>query len=295
MKFQGVYVANATPFNGSEQFDIASYQRHLEWLSDAGVAGFVPCGTTGEGAVLNNDERDAVWKATVDFSKEQGLTVIAGCGSNDTKKSLLAIEQAAKLGCDAALVVTPYYNKPTPAGVYAHYEYLSQRSALPIVAYHVPGRTNVFMSPELVEKVMTLPKVAAIKEASGSYAQWLALSTQPIFKEKSLLAGDDDALAAILSLGGTGIISASANVAPRPFVMMMQAYEKGDWTTVYDIQKKLLPIVKAMFKETNPGPVKKALEVLGFGDGSLRLPLVPVTSDTDAMIRAALKSGDTSQ
>ncbi len=292
MKLKGVYVANATPFSGSENFDIASYSRHLAWLADAGVAGFVPCGTTGEGAVLTNEERDAVWKTTVAFAKPKGLPVIAGCGSNDTKKSLAGIEQAARLGCDAALIVTPYYNKPTPAGVYAHYEFLSKHSPLPIVAYHVPGRTNVFMSPETIEKVMALKNVVAIKEASGSYAQWLALSTQPIFKTKALLAGDDDALAATLSLGGTGIISASANVAPRPFVKMMEAFDQGDWAKVYDIQKNLLPLVKAMFAETNPAPVKKALEILGFGDGSLRLPLVPVTAPTEALIRSALKAGE---
>ncbi len=292
MKLKGVYVANATPFSGSENLDLTSYTRHLAWLAEAGVAGFVPCGTTGEGAVLSDDERDAIWRTTVAFAKSKRLTVIAGCGSNDTKKSLRAIEQAAKLGCDAALVVTPYYNKPTPAGVYAHYEFLSNHSPLPIVVYHIPGRTNVFMQPETVEKVMALKKVVAIKEASGSYAQWLALSTQPVFKEKALLAGDDDALAITLSLGGTGIISASANVAPRPLVRMMQAFDKGDWATVYDIQKKLLPLVQAMFEETNPAPVKKALETLGFGDGSLRLPLVPVTARTEAMIHAALKSSE---
>src|SRR5262245_31496905 len=122
MKLKGVYVANATPFTGSERLDLAAFERHLAWLAGAGGDGFVPCGTTGEGAVLSPEERNQIWKSTVEFSKGKNLTVIAGCGSNDTKKSLLAIEQAAKLGCDAALVVTPYYNKPTPAGVYAHYE-----------------------------------------------------------------------------------------------------------------------------------------------------------------------------
>ncbi len=290
MKLSGVYVANFTPFVKSESLDLESYERHLAFLADAGIAGFVPCGTTGEAAVLSLKERELLLTATVSFAKTRKLPVLAGCGSNHTATALEYLIHAKSLGCDAALVVTPYYNRPTPAGVVAHYRFLSERSPLPIVAYHVPGRTNVFLSPETTSEIMALPNVVGLKEASGNHNHWLSLSTQPHFKNKALLAGDDDAMATIMALGGTGIISATANVAPRAFVALGKAFEQGNWPAAFAIQRTLLPLIKAMFKETNPAPVKKALELMGFGDGSLRLPLVPVGSDTETIIRAALKT-----
>ena len=158
--------------------------------------------------VLTNEERDLLLTTTVEFARLRKLPVIAGCGSNNTASVLENILRAKTLGCDGALVVTPYYNRPTSAGVVAHFRFLSERSPLPIVAYHVPGRTNVFLSPETINEIMGLPNVVGLKEASGSFGHWLSISTQPHFKSKALLAGDDEAMAPILALGGTGIISA---------------------------------------------------------------------------------------
>lgn len=290
MKLSGVFVANFTPFKESQKLDVETYQRHLTWLASAGVHGFVPCGTTGESASLTIEERDILIQTTVAFSKTKNLKVIAGCGSNNTATALTYLEKAAKLGSDAALVVTPYYNRPTPAGVLAHYTFLAERSPLPIVAYHVPGRTNVFMSPELVGDVLALPRIVGIKEASGSFAQWLSVSTLPQVANKAFLSGDDDAFAAVMALGGSGLISASANVAPKAFVAIYNAFQEKSWAKGFEFQKKILPLVKAMFKETSPAPAKKALEWMGFGDGSLRLPLVPVGSDCEKVIRDALKT-----
>ena len=287
---RGVYVANFTPFRAGEGLDLPAYQRHLTWLNDAGVQGFVPCGTTGESAALTSEERNLLIETTVAFAKGKGLKVIAGCGSNNTQTALGYLEKAGAMGSDAALVVTPYYNRPTAAGVVAHYRFLAERSPLPIVAYHVPGRTNVLLTPETIGEILALPNVVAVKEASGSFAQWLSLSTQEVFKHKALLAGDDDALAAILALGGTGIISASANVAPKAFVAIQKSFDEKNWALGFEIQKKVLPLVKALFRETSPAPAKKALEWMGFGDGSLRLPLVPITAESESVLRAALKA-----
>lgn len=287
---KGVYVANFTPFRQGQGLDLPTFERHLAWLAESGVNGFVPCGTTGESAALTSEERRVLIETTVTFAKTRGLKVIAGCGSNNTQTALEYLEKAGAQGCDAALVVTPYYNRPTPSGVVAHYRHLAERSPLPIVAYHVPGRTNVSLSCETIGEILALPNVVGIKEASGSYAQWLTLSTQAVFKHKALLAGDDDAMAAILALGGTGIISASANVAPKAFVAIQKSFDEKNWAKGFEIQQKVLPLIKAMFKETSPAPAKKALEWMGFGDGSLRLPLVPVTAETEGVLRAALKS-----
>ena len=259
---RGVYVANFTPFRAGEGLDLPAYQRHLTWLNDAGVQGFVPCGTTGESAALTSEERNLLIETTVAFAKGKGLKVIAGCGSNNTQTALGYLEKAGAMGSDAALVVTPYYNRPTAAGVVAHY----------------------------IGEILALPNVVAVKEASGSFAQWLSLSTQEVFKHKALLAGDDDALAAILALGGTGIISASANVAPKAFVAIQKSFDEKNWALGFEIQKKVLPLVKALFRETSPAPAKKALEWMGFGDGSLRLPLVPITAESESVLRAALKA-----
>ncbi len=290
MKLSGVFVANFTPFLAGEAIDVESYRRHLNWLADSGVQGFVPCGTTGESASLNREERDWLIQTTVEFSKPKNLKVIAGCGSNDTRVVLGYAESAATLGSDAALVVTPYYNRPTAAGVLAHYRFIAERSPLPIVAYHIPGRTNVFMSPELISDVLSLPNVIGIKEASGIFGQWLSVSTQKHFATKALMAGDDDAMAPILALGGVGIISASANVAPKAFVAIYKSFAENNWAQGFELQKKIVPLVTALFKETSPAPIKMALALMGFGDGSLRLPLVPVAAATEKTIREALKA-----
>jgi len=214
--------------------------------------------------------------------------VVAGCGGNDTSKVLELVHEAKELGSDAALVVTPYYNKPTQAGLLAHYRFLADRGGLPIVLYNVPGRTGVNLAVETAAQLLEHENIIGIKEASGQWGQWLGLSSAVNVAVKSLLAGDDDALAPIQSLGGAGIISASANAVPELFVAAYEAGRQGKWDEAFRLQKRLCPFVRALFLETNPAPLKYALEVLGHGEGHLRLPLVPVQPATETAVRAAL-------
>lgn len=288
MRFEGVFVATTTPFTNDGALDTDALKEHLLFLAEAGVHGLVPCGTTGEAGVLSRKEREEVFALTLEVAKTKGLKVIAGCGGNATAAVLELVKEAKTLGCDAALVVTPYYNKPTQRGLIAHFEHIANESDFPIVLYNVPGRTSVNLSPETALALFKHPKIVGIKEASGQYGQWLSLASTMEVNQKALLAGDDDAFAVILALGGSGIISASANVAPKAFVQLYQYAKDGKWEEAFLLQKKLLPLVKAMFAETSPAPAKAALELLGRGTSQLRLPLVPVTPPTLLQIKAAL-------
>lgn len=289
MKLEGVYVALATPFRASGELDLGGLDKLLERVISAGVHGLVPCGTTGESPTLSREERRQIIQASVRAAAAKKLKVIAGCGTNATASTVDSVNEAADLGAHATLIVSPYYSKPTPEGLYRHFTEVAEKGRLPVVLYNVPGRSGVNISPELVAKLFQHPKIVAIKEASGQYCQWLGISHGCDLTSKSLLAGDDDSFAPILALGGTGIISASANVAPAQFVALYDAFRKGDTAGAWSLQKKLLPFVKAMFTESNPGPVKHALHRLGLGEDFLRSPLVPVRPETRALIQTALQ------
>jgi 4-hydroxy-tetrahydrodipicolinate synthase len=196
---------------------------------------------------------------------------------------------ARELGADAALVVTPYYNKPTARGILAHYRHIAEQSPLPIVLYHVPGRTNVTMSAETITELLKHPNIVGIKEASANQTLWLSLSRTCDLSQKSLLAGDDDAFVTVKSMGGSGIISATANVIPDLFVKMHELTENGQWAAAWDLQRKALPIIQAMFVETNPTPVKYALKLLRGYENTVRLPLVTVTEESERKIASSLK------
>ncbi len=290
MSFKGVFIATVTPFiTKTGGVDFKSYQSHLRWLSESGVQGFVPCGTTGEGPVLSEEERRGLIELSSDEAKLKGLKVIAGCGSNSTSSALKMILEAKESGADAALVVTPYYNKPTQEGLIAHYEYLAEHSPLPIILYHVPGRTNVTFQLATLQRLFQHPNIIGIKEASGNHGFWMGMTQALDWKIKDILAGDDDAFALIQQLGGKGIISASANVAPKEFVKLFQLTEAGRWLEAFELQKRLLPLIQAMFIETNPSPAKEALKLLSRMENTVRLPLVPVLPKTREVISQALK------
>lgn len=288
LSLKGVFVASVTPFNENGSVNYPAFETHLRELVAAGVHGFVPCGTTGEGATLNTEEWRELVRLSVAIAREKNLKVVAGCGGNDSRKVAELMLQAADLGADAALVVTPYYNKPTARGLLAHYEFLTRQSELPIVLYNVPGRTNVSLSVDTVAELFQNPQIIGIKEASGQYGQWLALANRLNLREKFLLAGDDDAFAIVQAMGGCGIISAAANVLPTAFVKLWQLMERGEWTAAFQLQVKLFPLVKSLFLETNPAPAKFALSTMKRVENFVRLPLVPVTADTEQSIRASL-------
>jgi 4-hydroxy-tetrahydrodipicolinate synthase len=288
MLFQGVYVASITPFDRLGNVDWESLKSHLRFLSGAGVHGFVPCGTTGEGATLTPEEWSRVIEITVSIAKENSLKVIAGCGSNSTATVVKMVRASKELGADGVLVVTPYYNKPTPAGLLAHYLHIADQGGLPVVLYNVPGRTNICLTVETIAKLFEHDQIVGIKEASGLHGLWLSIAEKCDLKKKALLAGDDDAFATILSLGGVGIISATANVAPAKFVDLWNAAAKGNWALAQQIQRDLLPLVRAMFCETNPAPAKFALSISGKIANALRLPLVPIGKGGETQVREAV-------
>lgn len=290
MKFEGIFVATTTPFTAQGALDKDALKRHLVYLADAGVHGFVPCGTTGEASVLSATEREEVLRLTLEVARQRGLKAIAGCGGNATAGVLESVKAAKVMGFDGALVVTPYYNKPTQRGLKAHFEHIANESRFPIVLYNVPGRTSVNLAPETAAELFANPHIVAIKEASGMHGQWMELSAKMDTAAKALLAGDDDAFATILALGGSGIISASANVAPQAFVALYNAAKAGRWGEAFATQKRLLPLIKAMFAETSPAPAKAALELLGRGTSRLRLPLVGVTEATLTQVKTALRA-----
>jgi len=288
MRLEGVHVATVTPFDPFGKVCEESLKKHLTRLADAGVNGFVPCGTTGEAPTLEPSERRRVIDITREVAVSRGLTVVAGCGSNNTSSVLELAREASNAGCNGILVVTPYYNKPTQDGLKAHFTRIADESRLPVYLYNVPGRTGVSLSVDLVAKLFEHENIHGIKEASGQYAQWMGIAAKADIRRKSLLAGDDDAFAAILSLGGCGIISATANVAPELFVNLFSAAREGRWREAYDDQKRLYPLIQAMFTETNPAPAKCALRLMGIMEDEVRLPLVTCTARTQAMIQNAL-------
>jgi len=289
MRFEGVFVANVTPFDSKGNVLTEGLENHLSFLADRGVQGFVPCGTTGEAATLNLEEWRNVIATTKKFAAARGLKTIAGCGGNCTWMVLERLREAKELGCDAALVVTPYYNKPTSAGVIAHYEHLADQGTLPIILYNVPSRTNVSLSADTVARLFAHPNIVGLKEASGQYSHWLDLASRLDLSTKALLAGDDDAFVTMRALGGSGIISASANLVPEHFVRLHAFTSAGQWQEAFHLQKRLHPLIRSMFAETNPAPVKYALSRLGLVDDRLRLPLVPVGTETRALVDRSLR------
>lgn len=288
MRIEGVHVAVITPFRANGEVCYETFSNHLEGLAAEGVRGFVSCATTGENPTITPTERLRLLELSVEIAGRHGLSVIAGCGSNDTRQAIDLTQEAKSLGCHAALIVTPYYNKPSPAGVIAHYEKVANEGDLPIVLYNVPSRTSLSLSVETIVKLFENPKIIGIKEASGHYGQWLALSAAMATDKKSLLSGDDDCFAPMMALGGSGIISASANVAASLFVSLYEHAHQGDFYAAFALQKKLYPLVRAMFTETNPCPIKYAMSRQKRAENVVRLPLVPVLEGTRLIVDKAL-------
>ncbi len=283
MKLEGVLVATTSPFRDGK-LDLPALKAHLSYLSDSGVQGFVPCGTTGESPTLSREERRQLIEASLAEARPKGLSVVAGCGGNSTASVLELLKEAEEMGVDGTLVVTPYYNKPTPAGLLAHYETLADQAQKPLILYHVPGRTGVSMPLATVARLFAHPRIGGMKEASGQYSYWLGLAALAKESGKTIFAGDDDAYAAIQALGGRGIISACANAVPAAFVRLRDLMGKGDWEAAFDLQVRLSPLVRAFFSETSPGPLKFALKHFRGESGELRLPLVPVGDATQALV-----------
>lgn len=283
--FRGSIPALVTPFRDG-CVDEDTFASFAEWQIAEGSHGLVPCGTTGESATLTRVEHHRLVALCVEVANKR-VPVIAGCGSNDTATAIAHLEHAAKVGADGALVVTPYYNRPSQEGLYQHYKALSDVAKLPIILYNVPGRTSVDLSVETMARLAKLPNIVGIKDASGNVARVSAqrLACGPDFQQ---ISGNDDMALGFMAHGGIGCISVSANVAPRLCAEFQQACLAEDWGQARALQDRLYPLHAALFTDASPAPAKYALEKLGRMSGELRLPLTPASEASRRAVDSAL-------
>ena len=284
--FSGSIPALVTPFTAG-RVDEEAYRVFVEWQITEGSTGLVPCGTTGEVATLSHEEQHRLFELTIVQAKGR-VPVIAGCGSNNTATAIEHMRVAADMGADAALIVLPYYNKPSQAGLLAHFEALVAASRLPIIVYNVPGRTVADISVETLAEVAKLPSVVGIKDATGNLgrvtAQRLACGTN--FCQ---LSGNDETSLGFNAMGGVGCISVSANVAPRLCAEFQMACAEGRWDEALVLQDRLYPLHDAMFADASPGPAKYALSRVRPGFSTeVRLPMTEPSAEARRVVDAAL-------
>jgi|DewCreStandDraft_1066081.scaffolds.fasta_scaffold00833_13 4-hydroxy-tetrahydrodipicolinate synthase len=285
--FAGSYVALITPFKDG-QIDEPRLRALIEYQIRNGTNGLVPCGTTGESATLTEEEHERVIAIAIETAARR-VPVIAGTGTNDTAKTIRYTKAAERAGADGVLIVTPYYNKPTQQGLYLHYEAVARATNLPIILYNVPGRTSVNLLPETVARLARIPNIVGIKEASGNMDQvsQIIASCGPDFL---VFSGDDSLTLPILALGGVGVISVVANIAPRAMADLVAAYRAGDVARARRLHYELFDLCRAMFLETNPIPVKTAAGILGLCRDEMRLPLCPMSEANRQKLEAVLRA-----
>lgn len=287
--FRGSLVALVTPFDKNNQVDEKTLRDLIEFQIKNGTSAIVPCGTTGESATLNYEEHERVVEVVIDQVKKR-VPVIAGTGSNSTDEAIMLTKHAKKAGADATLHVSPYYNRPTQKGLYLHFKAISEAVDLPIVLYNIASRTGVNIEPETIERLSKDCKnIVGVKEASGSLEQMARVKAlaRPDF---DLISGDDSLTLPVLSIGGTGIISVVANIVPRDVADLVYAFEEGNLKKAQALHYKLLPLIKAMFVETNPIPVKTAMGLMKLCNPSLRLPMCEMQDDNLEKLKTALKN-----
>jgi 4-hydroxy-tetrahydrodipicolinate synthase len=285
---RGCYVAIVTPFDENGAVNEKALRSNIDFLISKGVAGIVPCGTTGESATLSWEEHNHVVDVALEQAKGR-IQVIAGAGSNNTSESLNAAAHAREKGANAILCITPYYNKPTQEGLYRHFKTIATQVDIPIVVYNVPSRTGVNLLPETVERLCECANIVAVKEASGNVLQISEIHRR-CGDRLTILSGDDPLTLPILACGGKGVISVAANFAPENLIAMIDAFFANDAKTALSLHEKLMPLSQAMFIETNPIPVKTAMNLLGMNAGPLRLPLVPMEESNKQRLLAVLRT-----
>ena len=283
--FKGSMPALVTPFKDGA-VDFNGFAAHVEWQIDQGSHGVVPVGTTGESPTLSHDEHYAVITACVEVAAKR-VPVIAGCGSNDTRTALAHLAHAEKVGADAALIVVPYYNKPSQAGLIAHFTALHDATSLPIIIYNIPGRSVADMSVETLAELSRLPRIVGVKDATGNIARVAQqrLACGPDFIQ---LSGNDDMALGFNAQGGVGAISVTANVAPALCAQLQAALLRGDFAAALAINDRLQPLHAALFADASPGPTKYALQRLGRMGPDVRLPIAPPSAAARAAVDAAL-------
>lgn len=294
MIFKGSAVALITPFNNNG-VDFEKLGELIEFHIKNKTDAIVICGTTGESTTMSDIEKLSVIKYTVDKVNKR-IPVIAGTGSNNTSHSIYLSQEAEKLGVDALLIITPYYNKSNEKGLYLHFEKIANNTSLPIILYNVPGRTSMNIEPKMVAKLSQIDNIVAIKEASGNLAQ-VAEIARLVPDDFAIYSGNDDSIVPLLSLGSSGVISVVANILPKETHDLVQKFLDGDIYASKKLQLDMKPLIDALFIEVNPIPIKTAMNLLGFEVGNLRLPLADMNEKSleilkQELINKDLKLGD---
>ncbi|MCR4665962.1 MAG: 4-hydroxy-tetrahydrodipicolinate synthase [Desulfovibrio sp.] len=286
--FHGAITALVTPFKNNV-IDEEAYRRLIDTQIAEGIHGLVPCGSTGESATLSHKEHEAVIEICIDQVHGR-VPVLAGSGSNNTTEAIALTKFAQKAGADGALLITPYYNKPTQEGLYQHYAAVAREVDIPMILYNVPGRTGCNMLPPVLGRLARdFSNIIGVKEATGNLAQGSEV-IEACPEDFLVLSGDDFTAFPLMAIGGAGVISVSSNIVPRKMSAMCDAYERGDLDMARSIHHELFALHKAMFIETNPAPVKKSLELMGQMSGDVRLPLCSMTDAHVEELRKVLAS-----
>lgn len=284
--FSGIFTALITPFKNG-QVDEKSFQSFVDWQISEGVHGVVPCGTTGESPTLSYEEHNRVVSLCVEAAKGR-TKVIAGTGANSTDEAIMLTSHAKKAGADAALIVAPYYNKPTQEGIYQHYKAIASAVDIPIILYNVPGRTVVDIKDETIERLSRISNIIGIKDATGDLARVCTLRAR-LGDSFQQISGEDMTAVAFNVQGGIGCISVSSNIAPRQCAQVQNLTLTGKYKEALALHEKLVPLHDAMFCETSPAPVKYAAHLLGKCALELRLPMLPPTDASKVIVRAAMQ------
>ncbi|MEE2674085.1 MAG: 4-hydroxy-tetrahydrodipicolinate synthase [Myxococcota bacterium] len=284
--FQGVLTALATPFRDGT-IDEKALRGLVARQIDAGIDGLVPCGSTGESATLSHEEHERVIEIVVEAADGR-VPVVAGTGSNSTAEAIRLTRHAKEAGATGALLISPYYNKPTQAGLVAHYESIALETALPLIVYNIPGRTASNILPSTLAQLAHIDYVVGVKEACGDIDQ-IAHVIDQCPEDFDILSGDDAMTLPVMAMGGQGVISTTSNVAPEEMLALVGAFRSGDSVRALSLHQQLMPLFDALFCETNPIPVKAALGIMGLIDPEIRLPLTPITQPNYDALQVVLK------
>jgi 4-hydroxy-tetrahydrodipicolinate synthase len=275
-----------TPFDDEDKVDEDGLRENVKSQIKGGIHGLVPVGTTGECATLSYEEHERVVEVTIDAAKGK-VPVLAGTGSNSTTEAIMLTKHAKEAGADGALLVVPYYNKPTQRGLYEHYKKIAETVDIPQVIYNIPSRTGRNMEPETMAKLAKLENVVGVKEASGDLDQVKRI-VELTGKDFSVISGDDSLTLEIIALGGVGVISVASNLVPGKVAEMVDSYQSGDVEAAKRINDELAPLFEVLFIETNPGPAKMAMNWMGMAAGKPRLPLVELEPENQEKLRKVL-------
>lgn len=286
--FEGSFVAIVTPFNDDGSLDDDKLKELIEFQIENGTHGIVPCGTTGESPTLTHDEHDHVVELTVETADGR-VQVIAGAGSNSTAEALRLTQHAKAVGADGALVITPYYNKPTQNGLYAHFMHIADQVDIPVVVYNVPGRTGTDLQTTTLAKLATHQNIIGLKEATGQLSR-ASEAVNACDDEFTVLSGDDVNTLPIMAVGGKGVISVLANVAPKEVADMCNTFKAGDLQIAQQIHHQTMQLALDLFIDTSPIPVKTVLQMMGKLNGRMRLPLAPMSDDTLEVLRQTVNN-----